>query len=485
VSPKDYKMQPIDDRKTKPSLKSYLVRIGNSFLSRLFFGRVCVVVLFIAVAEMTACDTSDSREWTDPNASGGSGTTDVSIPESGTLAVTDSSVYHPTVDASRANTVTDSATNVTTPDADSTAPTLLSDSGMYDGSADGNIAVDSGETDGETAVDSRETDSETVLDADQTDADAPVQEALVGWASVSGDGVATTTGGLGGQTVTPSSAQELIDYAQSDSALIIRIQGVFNVPRLQVNSNKTLIGIGANATVDGGLRIRGREDEMVHNVIVKNLRINGASSQVDDDAVQVHYAHHVWIDHCEIWDGRDGNLDIVHASNWITISWNKIHYTSNYQRPSGESSDHRFACLIGHSDNNADEDTNRLKVTFHHNYWAEGVIERMPRVRFGQVHIFNNYFASPGNNYCIRAGAYAQLLIEGNYFDGVNYPHEFNNSDDEKTAHITARDNEYQNVNGKRAVDGGGTPFTSPPYQVSIDPARSVPDIVTAFAGPC
>ena len=58
------------------------------------------------------------------------------------------------------------------------------------------------------------------------------------------------------------------------------------------------------------------------------------------------------------------------------------------------------------------EDTGRLKVTWHHNHWVERVIERMPRVRFGQVHVFNNYFASPDNNYCVRAGRGARLRAD-------------------------------------------------------------------------
>ena len=34
---------------------------------------------------------------------------------------------------------------------------------------------------------------------------------------------------------------------------------------------------------------------------------------------------------------------------------------------------------------------------------AEGVgRERMPSIRFGTVHIYNNYYSSAGNNYCVR-----------------------------------------------------------------------------------
>lgn len=303
----------------------------------------------------------------------------------------------------------------------------------------------------------------------------PIEQGLVGWASVEGDGVPTTTGGLGGAVVTPSSAAELLDFAASDEPLVIELEGTYSVPRLQVASNKTLVGVGAGATIEGGIRIRGSDSERVENVIVKNLRVHGASSDVDGDAVQIYFAHHVWIDHCEIWDGADGNLDIVHASSWVTVSWTKIRYSSSPPDPN-----HRFASLIGHSDDNADEDTDRLKVTFHHDYWAEGIVERMPRVRFGQVHVFNNLYGATGNNYAIGGGLEASLLIEGNLFEGVNDPHIF--YDDEPTAQIVANDNAYVGTTGAQQT-GQGSAF-DPPYPYTLDDADTLGDLIRANVGP-
>lgn len=309
-------------------------------------------------------------------------------------------------------------------------------------------------------------------------------QSLVGWATISGDGVSNTTGGGAATPVRPTTVQQLLDYASDDTPRVIEIEGTFNVPRLDIKSNKTLVGIGANATINGGLRIRGYSNDPVRNVIVRNLRVNGATTNVDNDAVQIYFAHHVWIDHCEIWDGPDGNLDMTHAVNWVTVSWTKFRYTTDYERPSGESSDHRFSSLLGHSDGNSSEDEGRLKVTFHHNWWAERVIERMPRVRYGQVHVFNNYFSSTGNNYCVRAGRNARLLIEGNYFHGVKSPHEFNSATDQGTAHITARNNTYDGVTGTMATGGGGDSFTSYPYSATIEPSDGVRTLVQACAGP-
>jgi pectate lyase len=337
----------------------------------------------------------------------------------------------------------------------------VADSGMHGGSG-GTIAnTDAGPTQ----------DSGTLVPNDE----------LVGWASESGDGDDTTTGGQGGQEVTATSAQQLMDYASSADPLVIRISGTIAVPRVEVASNKTLIGVGNDATIEGGLRIRGKStSEYVHNVIVSNLHVNGATSDVDGDAVQIHYAHHVWVDHCEIWDAADGNLDIVHASNWVTVSWTKFHYTSN-----APDQNHRFCNLIGHSDSNASEDTGRLKVTFHHDWWADGAIERMPRVRFGQVHVFNSYYSAKGNNYAVGAALQARVVVENNVFDDVTHPHIF--YDGETTAQMVAEGNLYVGASASNPSEGQqsgqGTAF-DPPYDYTLDPANGVAAVVKANAGP-
>src|SRR5689334_7069389 len=83
---------------------------------------------------------------------------------------------------------------------------------------------------------------------------------------------ASTTGGAAGDTVTAHDATELQEYAAADEPLVIEITGTIVVPRLQVSSNKTLRGVGASATIEGGIRIRGEDvDSRVQNVIVQNL----------------------------------------------------------------------------------------------------------------------------------------------------------------------------------------------------------------------
>lgn len=293
-----------------------------------------------------------------------------------------------------------------------------------------------------------------------------IQTGVIGWASVSGDGVDTTTGGEGGTTVSVSSASELQSQVSGASARIVQVSGTISVNELDVGSNKTIIGVGGDATINGGINI---SDES--NVILQNLNINGRNSTADGDGIHVQRSHHIWIDHVNIWDASDGNLDINDYSNWITVSWSIFSYSSN-----PPDVNHRYSNLIGSGDG-VTTDRGRLKVTWHHNWWSDRVHERMPRVRFGQVHVFNNYYTSSGNNYCIRAGVEANILVENNYFENVDTPHEI----DASGAIITANGNTYSGTTG--ATDESGSAF-DPPYPYTLESPEAARTAIQANAGP-
>jgi pectate lyase len=308
-------------------------------------------------------------------------------------------------------------------------------------------------------------------DAGPVDTTTPLLPGLVGWASVAGQGSTTTLGGAAGRVVTARTAVELQEYAASAEPLVIRVCGTIRAPSVEVSSNKTLVGVGTQATIEGGLRVRGTTDVNVRDVVIKNLRVNGAFSAVDGAAIQVSSAHHVWIDHSELWDSIDGLIQVVHGSDFVTVSWTKFHFTQD--TPDKE---HRFACLIGHDDLNVAEDTDHLRVTMHHNWWADYIRQRAPRVRFGDVHLFNNYWSSAGNDYSIWAALGSRLLIEQNYFDGVQNPHELHDSD----AQILTVGNIYDATTG--IIASTSTAF-SPPYAYQAEPAAQVATAVTAGAG--
>ena len=119
------------------------------------------------------------------------------------------------------------------------------------------------------------------------------------------------------------------------------------------------------------------------------------------DAISLRETEQVWIDHNEFRDRvtgdstlptffgakyqiHDGLVDITNASDRVTVSWNRF-------------VNHDKVMLIGSSDN-APGDVGRLRVTLHHNQF-ENVGQRAPRVRYGQVHVYNNYYVIPDGAY--------------------------------------------------------------------------------------
>jgi pectate lyase len=131
-------------------------------------------------------------------------------------------------------------------------------------------------------------------------------------------------------------------------------------------------------------------------VIVRNLTFR----DWDDDAVNVAESQRVWVDHNTFTNGYDGAVDVKRGSDFVTVSWNRVHGHDN-------------SMLLGHSDGNASQDVGHLRVTYHHN-WFDGSDTRHPRVRFGNpVHVFNNLYA--GNEYGVASTMGAGVLVEGNH----------------------------------------------------------------------
>src|SRR5688572_3169017 len=72
--------------------------------------------------------------------------------------------------------------------------------------------------------------------------------------------------------------------------------------------------------------------------------------------------------------------------------------------------------LIGSSDG-ATADRGKLRVTLHHNLFRD-VGQRAPRVRFGQVHVYNNYYdiGNPANYvYSWGVGRESAIYAENNF----------------------------------------------------------------------
>ncbi|MBN1306911.1 MAG: hypothetical protein JXA18_03275 [Chitinispirillaceae bacterium] len=301
-------------------------------------------------------------------------------------------------------------------------------------------------------------------------APAPAQDQCIGWATVGG----AVTGGAGGEVVTVSTPAELTSNIAKEGKRVIRVQGKIAVQRISMSEVKdlTIEGAGRGAELEATFYI-----ESAANVIIRNLIISAVNGGQMDIFSMEEGANHIWIDHCDISDKRnklDGLVDMTHGCDNITISWNKFHYPDN-------TLDHRFAMLISHSDDAGGEDAGKERITIHHNWWADNITERMPRARFGKIHIFNNYYSAAGNNYCIGPGVDAEVVVESNYFENVNNPHIFFDSVSSAQIRIDD-DNQYVNVTGRRDV-GQGSVFAIP-YSYRLDVGADVKRIVMAGAGP-
>jgi pectate lyase len=306
-------------------------------------------------------------------------------------------------------------------------------------------------------------------------ASAPATEdRATGYATVG----AALTGGAGGETVTVTTGEQLNEYASTKEPYIIYVSGTLQVSGMDthVGPNKTIIGLGPDATLKGG----GLYLYKASNVIIRNLTIDGST----DDNLGVLYSTNVWIDHCTFKNATDGNMDLSRGSDNITVSWCRFLYDA--PQP------HALASLIGSSDKET-VSSGKLHVTFHHNWFGQNIRERMPSVRWGTVHLFNNYYHAPGNNYCVRVRLHAQARIENNFFEDVRNPWEVYITDpDSPVGKIFASGNVEKNTtwgkdstkgaNSTRIVPGTDEVFT-PPYSYALEPAASVPELVTGSAG--
>ncbi len=227
------------------------------------------------------------------------------------------------------------------------------------------------------------------------------QAELIGFATVNGN----TTGGGNATPTTVKTLAELKAAVADNNPRVIIVSGTIKTTdggnsALQITSNKTIIGADKNAKIYGGIAMSG-----VNNVVVRNLSVQGVWPNIGPgDAVAVaNSAHHIWLDHLSIWDAPDGNLDITKQANYVTVSWCKFWYTSK-DHP------HRLNGLIGAGGGTQPDDWGKLKVTYHHNWFADLVDQRMPRLMYGQAHVFNNYYTATGNSYCVGVGSYGAAL---------------------------------------------------------------------------
>jgi pectate lyase len=272
--------------------------------------------------------------------------------------------------------------------------------------------------------------------------------------------------------------------------------------QVDIGANTTLIGVGRAHLVGFSLNI-----DRVDNVIVRNLRIsdaydcfpvwNGETWKTEWDNLVVSGGTHVWLDHLTLDDGdtvdaeqpryfgelflrHDGLLDVVRQADLVTISWNKL-------------DGHDKSMLWGNGDT-VIADRAKIRVTLHHNELTD-LVQRAPRVRFGQVNVYNNLYriTDPSHyEYSWGVGVESSITARENWFEltaGVTPDRIIHNwggtgisesgswVNGRKTAVLDAYNAAYPEAPLLSTVTGSTGPH------LTINPAPSVPALVGAWAG--
>ncbi|KAK9154692.1 hypothetical protein Sjap_002172 [Stephania japonica] len=183
---------------------------------------------------------------------------------------------------------------------------------------------------------------------------------------------------------------------------------------LIMTSDKTIDGRGNQVHIAGGAGIT---IQFIKNVIIHGLRIHdivprpgglvrdsvshyGFRGRSDGDAISIFGSSHIWLDHLSLWQCTDGLIDIIQGSTAITISNN--HFTH-----------HDDVMLFGASDSFSGDRIMQITVAFNH--FGKGLVQRLPRCRWGYFHIVNNDYTGWGI-YAIGGSQNPTIISQGNRF---------------------------------------------------------------------
>lgn len=307
----------------------------------------------------------------------------------------------------------------------------------------------------------------------------------IGWATRSGRTSTPfeVTGGGNATPITVTTFADLQKYAKDSSPRVIYIDGTLGSgwsgttgDRLNITgSNKTIIGLKPGTLLKAPIHI-----SKASNIIVRNIVIQGPGSNADQAwdnlTIENDGSKNIWIDHCEFWDGQDGNADVVKGADNVTFTWCIFGYKKK--------STHNLSNLIGSSDNEPVSE-GKLNVTYMFNWW-KAANQRKPRCRYGNVHVVNNLLTGDasvtgGTDVLgVSAGHMCRVRTERNVF--INEANPIYTGNANGTGVNEVIDNIFTNCSGN--TKGTGTSFT-PPYDYTgfMLPASEVEAAVKANAG--
>jgi pectate lyase len=225
------------------------------------------------------------------------------------------------------------------------------------------------------------------------------------------------------------------------------------------------------------------------NIIIRNLLMHevpqshGAGDHINLDG-QNGALSNIWIDHNEFYNDltvdKDFYDELVSGRSRVhnvTISYNYLH-------------DSQKTSLWGSSDDAGAEDVGRT-ISFHHNYWKD-VNSRLPLFRFGEGHVWNNYYSGiTGSGINSRMGA--KMRVDNNVFENSKNP--ILSVDSASIGYWNASGNIFTNVTWAGTFNAacstppcyaGGNNSNSdyePPYSYTVMEASEVKAAVMATAG--
>ncbi|KAK6133689.1 hypothetical protein DH2020_032599 [Rehmannia glutinosa] len=194
-------------------------------------------------------------------------------------------------------------------------------------------------------------------------------------------------------------------------------------------SDKTIDGRGVQVHIayGAGLTLQFVKNVIIHNVWIHDIvpaqggmirdAVNhiGLRTQSDGDAISIYSSSHIWIDHVSLSKGTDGLIDVIEGSTAITISNCKFNH-------------HNDVMLLGAHDTDSKDSIMQVTVAF--NRFGIGLIQRMPRARWGFIHVVNNDYQH-WELYAIGGSAHPTIISQGNRFRAANYQY---------TKEVTKRD---------------------------------------------
>lgn len=177
---------------------------------------------------------------------------------------------------------------------------------------------------------------------------------------------------------------------------------------------KTIDGRGSNVHIayGAGITLQFVQNIIIHNIHIHDIVVSagglirdstshvGFRTPSDGDGISLFGACNVWIDHVSMYKCSDGLIDAIMGSTAVTIT--NSHFT-----------DHNEVMLFGASDKHEQDQFMQITVAFNH--FGKGLVQRMPRVRLGFVHVVNNDYTH-WLMYAIGGSSHPTIISQGNRF---------------------------------------------------------------------